>query len=115
MFDKANTVGKAFDATIVVKELEKIHEAMRYSTLAGEKRVCIAAINEEIKANIQITREIESNIVKCEEIESELATNEAELIKTSVMLQFDTVGYVTVAGHDYTHEGVDDIEPSSSL
>ncbi|KAJ1400284.1 hypothetical protein SESBI_29668 [Sesbania bispinosa] len=34
---------------------------------------------------------------KCEEIECELATKEAELIKTSAMLQFDTIGYVTVA------------------
>ncbi|XP_020215286.1 uncharacterized protein LOC109799164 isoform X2 [Cajanus cajan] len=54
-------------------------------------------VNEEIEANIQITREIESSIVKCEEIEADFATREAELIKTSAMLQFDTVGYVTVA------------------
>ncbi|KAK7263899.1 hypothetical protein RJT34_31498 [Clitoria ternatea] len=54
-------------------------------------------VNEEIEANIQITREIESSILKCEEIECDLATREADLIKTSAMLQFDTVGYVTVA------------------
>ncbi|XP_028181555.1 uncharacterized protein LOC114368521 [Glycine soja] len=54
-------------------------------------------VNEEIEANIQVTREIESSIVKCEEIEADLATREAELIRTSAMLQFDTVGYVTVA------------------
>jgi len=59
----------------------------------GEKQV-----NEEIEANIEITREIESSIVKCEEIEADLATREADLIKTSAMLQFDAVGYVTVAG-----------------
>jgi len=59
----------------------------------GEKQV-----NEEIEANIEITREIESSIVKCEEIEADLATREADLIKTSALLQFDTVGYVTVAG-----------------
>ncbi|XP_057456953.1 GRIP domain-containing protein RUD3-like isoform X2 [Lotus japonicus] len=54
-------------------------------------------VNEEIEANIQITREIESSIVKCEEIESDLAAKEAELIKMSCMLQFDTVGYGAVA------------------
>ncbi|XP_061352983.1 uncharacterized protein LOC133297795 [Gastrolobium bilobum] len=54
-------------------------------------------VNEEIETNIQITREIESSIVRCEEIESDLATRESELIKTSGMLKFDTVGYVTVA------------------
>ncbi|KAL2329328.1 hypothetical protein Fmac_022755 [Flemingia macrophylla] len=54
-------------------------------------------VNEEIEANIQITREIESSIVKCDEIEADFATREAELIRTSAMLQFDTVGYVTVA------------------
>ncbi|KAK7309269.1 hypothetical protein RJT34_05844 [Clitoria ternatea] len=47
MLEKANTVNKALDATIAVKEPEKIHEAMRYSLLAGGKRVrpvlCIAA------------------------------------------------------------------------
>ena len=55
-------------------------------------------VNEEIEANIQVTREIESSIVKCEEIEADLETKETELIKTSGMLQFETVGYVTVAG-----------------
>ncbi|QCD88961.1 hypothetical protein DEO72_LG3g3513 [Vigna unguiculata] len=54
-------------------------------------------VNEEMEANIEITREIESSIVKCEEIEADLATREADLIKTSAILQFDTVGYVTVA------------------
>ena len=55
-------------------------------------------VNEEIEANIQVTQEIESSIVKCEEIEADLETKEAELVKTSGMLQFETVGYVTVAG-----------------
>ncbi|XP_052734230.1 uncharacterized protein LOC108339992 [Vigna angularis] len=54
-------------------------------------------VNEEMEATIEITREIESSIVKCEEIEADLATREADLIKTSAILQFDTVGYVTVA------------------
>ncbi|KAJ1419061.1 Polyprenyl synthetase [Sesbania bispinosa] len=47
MLDKANTVNRALDAAIALKEPEKIHEAMRYSLLAGGKRVrpmlCIAA------------------------------------------------------------------------
>ncbi|XP_061374453.1 geranylgeranyl pyrophosphate synthase, chloroplastic-like [Gastrolobium bilobum] len=47
MLDKANTVNQALDAAIAMKEPEKIHEAMRYSLLAGGKRVrpvlCIAA------------------------------------------------------------------------
>ncbi|XP_052114093.1 uncharacterized protein LOC110278411 [Arachis duranensis] len=54
-------------------------------------------VNEEIEANIQVTREIESSIVKCEEIEINLENKEAELIKTSGMLQFENVGFVTVA------------------
>lgn len=47
MLEKANTVNQALDASIEMKEPEKIHEAMRYSLLAGGKRVrpvlCIAA------------------------------------------------------------------------
>ncbi|MED6201664.1 hypothetical protein PIB30_097216 [Stylosanthes scabra] len=54
-------------------------------------------VNEEIEANIQVTREIESRIVKCEEIEIDLENKEADLIKTSGLLQFETVGYVTVS------------------
>ncbi|CAJ2655179.1 uncharacterized protein LOC123923785 [Trifolium pratense] len=54
-------------------------------------------VNEEIEAHIQITREIENSIVKCEEMESHFEIKEAELIRTSGVLQFETVGYVTVA------------------
>ncbi|KAI9078604.1 hypothetical protein K1719_012261 [Acacia pycnantha] len=54
-------------------------------------------VNEEIEATIQVTREIESGIVKCEEIESGFVAREAELMKTIYMLQFETVGYATVA------------------
>ncbi|KAJ7952962.1 Geranylgeranyl pyrophosphate synthase [Quillaja saponaria] len=44
---KANTVNQALDAVVTLREPQKIHEAMRYSLLAGGKRVrpvlCIAA------------------------------------------------------------------------
>lgn len=47
MLEKANIVNKALDEAIVLQEPEKIYEAMRYSLLAGGKRVrpvlCIAA------------------------------------------------------------------------
>ncbi|XP_027362694.1 geranylgeranyl pyrophosphate synthase, chloroplastic-like [Abrus precatorius] len=47
MIQKANTVNQALDQAISLKDPEKIHEAMRYSLLAGGKRVrpvlCIAA------------------------------------------------------------------------
>ncbi|XP_057975521.1 geranylgeranyl pyrophosphate synthase, chloroplastic-like [Malania oleifera] len=47
MLEKANSVNKALDEAVSVKELKPIHEAMRYSLLAGGKRirpvVCIAA------------------------------------------------------------------------
>ncbi|XP_058772751.1 heterodimeric geranylgeranyl pyrophosphate synthase large subunit 1, chloroplastic-like [Vicia villosa] len=47
MLEKANIVNKALDESIVLQEPVKIHEAMRYSLLAGGKRVrpilCIAA------------------------------------------------------------------------
>ncbi|KAK2430297.1 Heterodimeric geranylgeranyl pyrophosphate synthase large subunit 1, chloroplastic [Trifolium repens] len=47
MLEKANRVNKALDEAIVLKEPETIHKAMRYSLLAGGKRVrpilCIAA------------------------------------------------------------------------
>ncbi|XP_004512007.1 heterodimeric geranylgeranyl pyrophosphate synthase large subunit 1, chloroplastic [Cicer arietinum] len=39
MLEKANIVNKALDEAIVLKEPEKIHEAMRYSLLAGGKRI----------------------------------------------------------------------------
>ncbi|CAL0334289.1 unnamed protein product [Lupinus luteus] len=53
-------------------------------------------VNEEIEANIEVTREIESSIVKCEEIQKDFETKEAALINTSASLQFETLGYVTV-------------------
>ncbi|KNA09314.1 hypothetical protein SOVF_154800 [Spinacia oleracea] len=47
MIGKAKSVHKALDMAVTVKHPEKIHEAMRYSLLAGGKRVrpvlCIAA------------------------------------------------------------------------
>ncbi|TKY70484.1 Geranylgeranyl pyrophosphate synthase [Spatholobus suberectus] len=47
MFNKVSTVNQALEAAIVLKKPEKIHEAMRYTLLAGGKRVspvlCIAA------------------------------------------------------------------------
>ncbi|KAI4314883.1 hypothetical protein L6164_027746 [Bauhinia variegata] len=47
MVQKAQTVNQALDAAVSLKEPLKIHEAMRYSLLAGGKRVrpvlCIAA------------------------------------------------------------------------
>ncbi|XP_051140572.1 geranylgeranyl pyrophosphate synthase, chloroplastic-like [Andrographis paniculata] len=49
MFEKANNVNKALDQALVVKDPTKIHESMRYSLLAGGKRVrpilCIASSN----------------------------------------------------------------------
>jgi hypothetical protein len=55
-------------------------------------------VNEEIEANIQITREIESEIVKCSEIESALAARESELTKTLYVSQFEINGLATVTG-----------------
>lgn len=47
MVQKANSVNQALDAAVSLREPKKIHEAMRYSLLAGGKRVrpalCIAA------------------------------------------------------------------------
>ncbi|KAG5241287.1 GERANYLGERANYL PYROPHOSPHATE SYNTHASE CHLOROPLASTIC-LIKE [Salix viminalis] len=47
MLQKANSVNKALDAAVTLKEPAKIHESMRYSLLAGGKRVrpvlCLAA------------------------------------------------------------------------
>nr|ALT16902.1 geranylgeranyl diphosphate synthase 2 [Leucosceptrum canum] len=47
MLQKANSVNKALEDAVVLKEPLKIHESMRYSLLAGGKRVrpmlCIAA------------------------------------------------------------------------
>ncbi|KAI3945378.1 hypothetical protein MKW92_029585 [Papaver armeniacum] len=47
MYQKGNSVNEALEKSITVKEPVKIHEAMRYSLLAGGKRVrpvlCIAA------------------------------------------------------------------------
>ena len=47
MLQTANSVNKALDAAVTLKEPAKIHESMRYSLLAGGKRVrpvlCLAA------------------------------------------------------------------------
>ena len=61
-------------------------------------------MNEEIEANIQITREIESEIVKCSEFENALAAKESDLTKTLYVSQFELIGLVTVTSelHYYT-------------
>ena len=46
-------------------------------------------VNEEIEANIQITREIESEILKCSESEEALAARESDLTKTLYVSQFE--------------------------
>ncbi|CAN0911975.1 Geranylgeranyl pyrophosphate synthase, chloroplastic [Linum grandiflorum] len=47
MLRKANSVNQALDAAVPLKEPAKIHDSMRYSLLAGGKRVrpvlCLAA------------------------------------------------------------------------
>ncbi|KFK33169.1 hypothetical protein AALP_AA6G339400 [Arabis alpina] len=47
IIQKAESVNKALDSAVPLREPLKIHESMRYSLLAGEKRVrpvlCIAA------------------------------------------------------------------------
>lgn len=53
-------------------------------------------VNEEIEANIQITREIESEIVKCGEIEAALAARESELMKLLYLSQFELSGLIAV-------------------
>ncbi|XP_012093049.1 uncharacterized protein LOC105650717 [Jatropha curcas] len=53
-------------------------------------------VNEEIEANIQITREIESEIVKCTELESTFFARESELTKTLYVSQFEINGLVSV-------------------
>ncbi|RZC25847.1 Geranylgeranyl pyrophosphate synthase, chloroplastic [Glycine soja] len=40
MIAKAHTVNQALDTAIALRDPHKIHEAMRYSLLAGGKRVC---------------------------------------------------------------------------
>ncbi|XP_059643401.1 uncharacterized protein LOC132285248 [Cornus florida] len=53
-------------------------------------------VNEEIEANIQITREIESEIVKCAEIETALAVRESELMKMIYFAEFEINGLMAV-------------------
>ncbi|VFQ67099.1 unnamed protein product [Cuscuta campestris] len=59
-------------------------------------------VNEEIEANIQITREIESEIVKCDESEASLLARESELMKTAYMQQFEINGLKSVTDVSYT-------------
>jgi len=40
MLEKANVPNKLLDEAIVIKEQEKIHEAMRHSIIVGWKRAC---------------------------------------------------------------------------
>ncbi|KAJ6676925.1 hypothetical protein OIU85_010135 [Salix viminalis] len=54
-------------------------------------------VNEEIEANIRITREIESEIVKCTEFEAALAARESDLTKTFYFSQFEINGLLSVA------------------
>ncbi|GLT44158.1 hypothetical protein SLA2020_180720 [Shorea laevis] len=55
-------------------------------------------VNEDIEANIQITREIESEIVRCEEIECGLVVRESELTKTLFTSHFEITGLLSVTG-----------------
>lgn len=59
-------------------------------------------VNEEIEANIQVTREIESEIVKCTEYESTLASRESELTKTLYVSQFDIIGLISVRSNSFS-------------
>ncbi|CAK9147795.1 unnamed protein product [Ilex paraguariensis] len=59
-------------------------------------------VNEEIEANIQITREIESEIVKCSEIENTLESRESELTKMAYMLEFEIDGLKAVTADSRT-------------
>ncbi|KAL9375072.1 hypothetical protein Peur_031951 [Populus x canadensis] len=54
-------------------------------------------VNEEIEANILITREIESEIVKCTGFEADLAARESDLTKTLYFSQFEINGLLSVA------------------
>ncbi|KAK9996417.1 hypothetical protein SO802_021103 [Lithocarpus litseifolius] len=56
-------------------------------------------VNDEIEANIQITREIESEIVKCSEIETALALRESELTKTLYVSHFEINGFAIVTAN----------------
>ncbi|XP_074298522.1 uncharacterized protein LOC141629415 [Silene latifolia] len=56
-------------------------------------------VNDEIEANIQITRQIESEIVKCEEIEAALAARELELMKLVYFSKFELRGLIAVTGN----------------
>ncbi|XP_034899157.1 uncharacterized protein [Populus alba] len=58
-------------------------------------------VNEEIEANIQITREIESEIVKCTEFEADLAARESDLTKTLYFSQFEINGLLSVACNSF--------------
>ncbi|XP_050236227.1 uncharacterized protein LOC126686225 [Mercurialis annua] len=53
-------------------------------------------VNEEIEANIQVTRHIESEIVQCTELESSLAIRESDLAKSLYVSQFEISGLVSV-------------------
>ncbi|XP_074301914.1 uncharacterized protein LOC141633332 isoform X3 [Silene latifolia] len=55
-------------------------------------------VNDEIEANIQITRQIESKIVKCEEIEATLAARESEVMKLVYFSMFELRGLIAVTG-----------------
>ncbi|KAL6177902.1 hypothetical protein ACLB2K_049423 [Fragaria x ananassa] len=61
-----------------------------------DRTVVWIQVNEEIEANIQITREIESEIVKCSELETVLAAKESDLTRTLYVSQFELIGLVTV-------------------
>lgn len=60
--------------------------------------ICRFQVNEEIEANIQITREIESEIVKCTETEVALLARQSELMKTAYTLQFEISGLMAATG-----------------
>ncbi|XP_031092651.1 uncharacterized protein LOC115997271 isoform X1 [Ipomoea triloba] len=59
-------------------------------------------VNEEIEANIQITREIESEIVKCTETEVALLARQSELMKTAYTLQFEISGLMAATADSAT-------------
>ncbi|PON86495.1 CAP-gly domain linker [Trema orientale] len=54
-------------------------------------------VNQEIEANIQITREIESEIVKCSEFEKAMAARESDLTKTLYVSHFEISSLLLLA------------------
>ncbi|CAH9147144.1 unnamed protein product [Cuscuta epithymum] len=81
---------------------ERMDDSVAILCQISQLKDMLDKVNEEIEANIKITREIESEIVKCSEAEVSLLAQESELMQRAYMQQFEIKGLMAATAASKT-------------